>query len=144
MLDASLLCSNTPRALRGASFQHIKDARSRRAKECAQELELVAAKYPELARHIQRSIKAVRRESMRTPQSDNARVLSALEKGDADLEELARRARLPRSTVYKILHRPQLLALISISNEYLHPEPGRGGYRRARKIYGLRHSSLQF
>lgn len=122
------------------SFAHIANPRARRAKECAQELENLIGKYPELARHLEKSLKPIRREIKRTPQSDQARVLSALEKGDGMIREIAQLARLPQGTTYIILNRLSAAGLVEIRDEYVIQEPGRGGHRRARKIYSLRHT----
>jgi predicted Rossmann fold nucleotide-binding protein DprA/Smf involved in DNA uptake len=140
-MESSLLIEQSPPPS-GQPVAKITDARRERAKECATKLSALASEYPELARHIRQSVKAVEREIKRTPEQDNSRVIAALEKGNADITEIVRRVRLPRSTVYEALHRYPLNTLVEVRNEYVIQEPGRGGYRRARKIYGLKHSMV--
>lgn len=121
------------------SFSHIGHARARRAKECAQELELLAGRFPELARLINKSIRAIRDQAGRTPASDRDRILTALEDGNHTFQQIAEHADLPYPTVYKLLRQSPLVHLVDFRESPPLIEPGRGGRRRPEILIFLKH-----
>jgi DNA-binding transcriptional ArsR family regulator len=88
------------------SFDHIEDARMRRAKEYEQYLLFALTKFPEYADRIHIEIKFAQTESMRSTESDQDRILSAFNGWDELLcQEIADDLKLNYRTVHKHLKR---------------------------------------
>jgi len=129
----------TGRSETSPSSSHLEHVRTRRAKECAQELELLAGHYPELARHINKSIRAIRDQAGRTPASDRDMILAALEDGNHTFQQISEHADLPYPTVYKLLRQSPLVHLVDFRESPPLIEPGRGGRRRPEILIFLKH-----
>ncbi|MCP9495901.1 MAG: hypothetical protein MSG64_15740 [Pyrinomonadaceae bacterium MAG19_C2-C3] len=67
------------------------------------QLESLRVVYPALARHLDPTIKAIRREQKRTPAIDRRYVLRKIRQGCASVPEIAAETNLPNSDVQKIV-----------------------------------------
>jgi len=124
-------------------IENLQSARSRRARECMQELEILAGRYVELARHLMKPIRDIRKEAGRTTASDRDLILSALEDTRHTYMQIAKWTDLPYQTVYKLLHQSPLVHLVEFRKNPPLASPGRGGPRRAEILIFLRHSGLE-
>jgi DNA-binding transcriptional ArsR family regulator len=110
-------------------FEHIPDARVRRAKDYEQYLQISLERFPEFAERIGREIAFARGEQERSHVSDRDRIFLAIEVEELNKTEIAGDLDLPASTVYK--HLRELLDRGVIYARHL---PGRGN--KPMLVYG--------
>lgn len=113
--------------------------RWQRAQEYAQKLAFDAISYPEFRRSIKQCSDDVLREGRRTTKRDRDLILSALEAGSLTFLEIAEGTLLPYQTVYKLLKKMPLVALVKFTEIRPIREPGRGGRRRKEILVSLLH-----
>jgi predicted Rossmann fold nucleotide-binding protein DprA/Smf involved in DNA uptake len=134
----SLLDSPTAE-LSGPSFAHVQNDDLRADKELLQQLHFLVAKYPRRARVLADAIEELEAEMTPRPPSPVDRVLAALEAGRATVEDIVGHTGLPTSTVYGLLHKRPLSDWVEIREGSRDEDPGRGGRRKAQKLYFLKH-----
>jgi hypothetical protein len=118
---------NSPSA--GQSFAHISEPQARRAKEAIQELEGWIDRFPEFEEIARQTIKSIRRQARRTPQSDRDKVLAVFERAITalTLEDVADDAGLPHKDVQTILEEFVNADIIEMRSPGGSRNCGRGG-----------------
>jgi hypothetical protein len=123
------MATATAHAHRSLTKREQAAARTQRARAVAARLDSLRAEFPEFARHIDSTVKAVKLEAKRTPARDLVAVLRALRQGCATLEEIADEARLPRSDAQRILSEQEQLRIVERRLPGAGRHTGRGGTR---------------
>lgn len=125
------------------SFEHVKDARVRRAKEVEQHLILLAELVPEIARDLSPIIKEQHRRGAALAVSTADLILEAMSRplAPATMEEFVEDLSLPYGTVYDNLMRlaGDGLVVITTKPRDLEPAGKRGGARKPELLFRLAH-----
>jgi hypothetical protein len=125
------------------SFDHITDARARRAKEIEQHLIFLAEIAPEIARDLQPIINDAHARGEAGKVSTRDLIMEAMVKplAPATLEEFIADLQLPYGTIYENLMKLAGAGLIVITTKPRDLEPAgkRGGARKPELLFRLAH-----
>lgn len=127
------------------SFEHIKDARVRRAKEVEQFLIFVAEMLPECARDLQPIINDASRRAAHGIVSTADLILEAMSKPlpPTTMEEFIEDLGLPYTTIYDNLMRlaslPIPQVIVTERKREVEPAGKRGGARKPELLFRLAH-----
>ena len=131
------------RALHFKSFDHVKDARVRRAKEVEQHLLILAEVVPEIARDLAPIIKEQHRRGEALAVSTADLILEAMERPlpPTTMEEFVEDLSLPYGTIYENLMKLVVSGLVVMTERKREVEPAgkRGGARKPELLFRLAH-----